>query len=749
MPHATIRPEHILRAREIVARLSVEEKVAQLEAVPFTHFLDESGRFSEAKAEEIAKYGVGIVKRVYGNGAFLDNAQMAREFNRLQEFLVKRSTARLPAMIEEEAAGGLMAPGATAFPSPLAMASTFDPELMSRVADAIGRQARALGVHQVFSPVLDLCLDPRWGRCEETFGEDPRLAAAMGVSYVKSVQAHGVAATLKHFVAYGMSEGGRNGANSWVGELDLRNLALVPFESAVKEARPLSVMASYNDVDGVPSHANGLLIDGVLRGEWGFEGFVVSDAEGVTRLLWLHRVARDAEEAALLSLSAGIDVENSYAPMRERLFWSLVEAVRSGRLPEYILDRHVERVVAVKVSLGLLENPYVSYDGGPVETAEDRALAREAAERAIILLKNDGVLPLSRDLRVLLTGPGASQPLAMLFDYHLQAHRGLGRQVTPVVTVLEGLRPLLPRLDYWPVSGFASCRDDEIEGAREAARGHDVVVAVVGERSGGFWLRDSEVLSGEGVDRDPTLPDCQLRLLRSLAGSGARLVIVLIAGRPVSLPEDVINAASAVLLTFYPGEEGGNAIARALVGLVNPSGRLPVTIPSSVGDVPVRHGLRRSSASDITVRRPRPLFPFGHGLSYSRVTYSDLRAGLEGGVLRASLKLTNEGPLEAEEVPQLYVSPPSRLYERPSLELIGFGRVRLGVGESKTVSFEVGLEALSVYMPGGRLLVPAGTYELYAGPSSADLRLKAEVELKEDLELRGRGGVLWATAKAL
>lgn len=736
-----LRPEHFLRAREIVSRLSLEEAIAQLEAIPFTDLLDEDGRLSEEKARELVGSGVGIVKRVYGNGVVRDLAAAARELNRLQRFLMER--VGIPAIPEEEGAGGLMVPQATAFPSPLAMASTFDPGLMLRVAQAIGRQASRLGVRQLFSPVLDLCLDPRWGRCEETYGEDPRLAAAMGVSYVRGVQSQGVAATLKHFVAYGASEGGRNGANAPIGYLDLRNLVMVPFEAAVKESSPLSVMPSYNDVDGVPSHANGLLIDGVLRGEWGFGGFTASDAEALSMLIDTQGVAQGREEAALLAITSGVDVENGYAPMRERLYWALADMARSGRAPESVIRRAAERVVAAKVALGLFENPYVSYSGEPLEEPGDRELAREAAERSLVLLKNEGALPLRRDARVLLTGPSAADGRALLFDYHLQAHRGLREEVTRVVSVLEGLRGLGLNVDFVRVSSWTRCSDEEVRAAAEATPGHDVVVAVVGEVAGGFWLADPEVTSGEGIDRDPVLPECQVRLLRELASAGVKLVTVIVSGRPLAIPDDVVRSSVAILYSFYPGEEGGNAIARALAGLVNPSGRLPVTIPASVGDLPVRYNLRRSSYSRITRRRPSAAFPFGHGLSYSRVEYSDLELITYDNGVRASFTVRNLGPLDVEEVSQLYMSAPSQAYERPKVELVGFARVPLKVNEARRVTFSVSYEALSVYLPGDRLVVPGGTYSFYVGPSSADLRLSGSLRLDE-VRLGGRGGGLWA-----
>ncbi|MGC9071300.1 MAG: beta-glucosidase [Acidilobus sp.] len=741
MAYPNITSREIRVAREIASKLTPEQLVAQLEAIPFTEFLDESGAFSEPKAIEAAPYGVGIVKRVFGNGRSLDISKAAKEFNRLQKFIIDR--VGVPALIEEEGAGGLMVPWATAFPSPLAMASTFDPGLMLRVAQVIGRQASRLGVRQLFSPVLDLCLDPRWGRCEETYGEDPRLAAAMGVSYVKGEQSQGVAATLKHFVAYGASEGGRNGANAPIGYLDLRNLVMVPFEAAVKESSPLSVMPSYNDVDGVPSHANGLLIDGVLRGEWGFSGFTVSDAEALSMLIDTQGVAQGREEAALLAITSGVDVENGYAPMKGRLYWALADMVRSGKAPESVIRRAAERVVAAKVALGLFENPYVSYSGGPLEEPGDRELAREAAERSVVLLKNDGALPLRHDARVLLTGPSAADGRALLFDYHLQAHRGLRDEITRVVSVLEGLRGLGLNVDFVKVSSWTNCSYEEVRAVAEAAPRHDVVVAVVGEVAGGFWLADPEVTSGEGIDRDPVLPECQVRLLEGLLSANARLVIIVISGRPLALPDTVVERSSAILMSFYAGEEGGAAIGEVLLGLVNPSGRLPVTVPRAVGDVPVHVGLRASSASRITRRRVTPLFPFGHGLSYSRVEYYDLNVSSDRDAITLTFSLRNLGPMDVEEVPQLYVSPPSEVYERPRLELLGFGRVPIKVGEVRRVMFEVRLDQLSVYLPGERLVVPGGRYIFYVGPSSANLSLRAEVEV-ERLELRGRGGLLWS-----
>ncbi|MEM0226430.1 MAG: glycoside hydrolase family 3 protein, partial [Thermofilaceae archaeon] len=474
----------------LLSRMTLEEKVAQLLSVPVEDLV-EGRSFSREKARRLLSNGIGWIRRVSGSRLGFSPKEAARFVNEVQRFLVEETRLRIPAIVFEESLAGLMAPTATCFPQAIALAATWDPELVQRVAEEIRRQALAVGCRHVLAPVLDLSWDPRWGRTEETYGEDPYLAAAIGVAYVKGVQGslrNGVLATGKHFAGHGFSEGGRNTAPVRVGEREFREAVLYPFEAAVKEAGLAAIMPAYHEIDGVPCHANSWLLRRILRDEWGFEGIVVSDGTGVRQLQTYHRVAGDDLEAAIKALEAGVDIELPHPDCYRRL----IDAVREGLVSEKRVDEAAARVLRVKALLGLFENPYVDESSVPdvLDNPEARKLAREAARKSVVLLENRGILPL-KARRIAVVGPCADDPLCMLGDYHYAAHLGLDTPAVEVVTVLEGIKRLAPSgTEIYYARGCGILTEDRsgFREAIEAAEKAEAIVAVLGERSGGFWL---------------------------------------------------------------------------------------------------------------------------------------------------------------------------------------------------------------------------------------------------------------------
>jgi len=730
--------------------MTLEEKVAQLLSIPVEALL-EGKEFSRQKARELLAHGIGQVTRVSGSRLGLRPREAARLVNAIQRFLVEETRLGILAIVHEESLAGLMASTATCFPQAIALAATWNPDLVYRVASEIRRQALLVGARQCLAPVLDLCLDPRWGRCEETYGEDPYLVAAMGVAYVRGLQGglrDGVAATCKHFAGHGSPEGGRNTAPLRAGERELREAHLFTFEAAVKEAGAMAVMPAYHEIDGVPCHANKRLLTGILRGEWGFKGIVVSDYFAVRQLQTYHRVAATDLEAAVEALEAGVDIELPSADCYKRL----IDAVREGVVSERRVEEASVRVLSVKQALGLFDNPYVDEEAVP-ETLDNpvaRELAREAAAESAVLLKNNGVLPLRSVRRLAVVGPCADDPLCMLGDYHYAAHLGLDKPGVEVVTVLEGIRRHAPpgtEVLYARGCSVLSTDRSGFAEAVEVARRADVVVAVVGERSGGFWLSGREQCSGEGLDRSELgLPGVQEELLRELVATGKPVVVVVVSGRPLALPRDVLEGVAALLEAWYPGEEGGAALAELLFGLRSPSGRLPISVPKSAGHIPAYYWRKPSSFNPYVGSDAKPLLPFGFGLSYTSFRYRDLRVepsclGPESW-LDVSVTVENVGEVEGAEVVQLYTSRAYASVARPVRELKGFAKVKLKPGEAARVAFRVPVDLLAYYDREMRLAVEAGEYRVIVARHAEDEGLQATVKVEKGFTLPARRKLL-------
>ncbi|ACB09223.1 glycoside hydrolase family 3 N-terminal domain-containing protein [Thermotoga sp. RQ2] len=740
-----------VRVRDLLSRMTLEEKVAQLGSVWGYELIDERGKFSREKAKELLKNGIGQVTRP-GGSTNLEPQEAAELVNEIQRFLVEETRLGIPAMIHEECLTGYMGLGGTNFPQAIAMASTWDPDLIEKMTTAIREDMRKIGAHQGLAPVLDVARDPRWGRTEETFGESPYLVARMGVSYVKGLQGEdikkGVVATVKHFAGYSASEGGKNWAPTNIPEREFKEVFLFPFEAAVKEANVLSVMNSYSEIDGVPCAANRKLLTDILRKDWGFEGIVVSDYFAVKVLEDYHRIARDKSEAARLALEAGIDVE---LPKTE-CYQYLKDLVEKGIISEALIDEAVARVLRLKFMLGLFENPYVEVEKAKIESHRDIAL--EIARKSIILLKNDGILPLSKEKKVALIGPNAGEVRNLLGDYMYLAHiRALLDNIDDVFgnpqiprenyerlkkSIEEHMKSIPSVLDAFKEEGieFEYAKGCEVTGedrsgfeeAIEIAKKSDVAIVVVGDKSG----LTLDCTTGESRDMaNLKLPGVQEELVLEVAKTGKPVVLVLITGRPYSL-KNVVDKVNAILQVWLPGEAGGRSIVDIIYGKVNPSGKLPISFPRSAGQIPVFHYVKPSGGrshwhGDYVDESTKPLFPFGHGLSYTKFEYSNLRIEPKevppAGEVVIKVDVENTGDRDGDEVVQLYIGREFASVTRPVKELKGFKRVSLKAKEKKTVVFRLHMDVLAYYDRDMKLVVEPGEFRVMVGSSSEDIRL--------------------------
>jgi len=776
------------RVEDLVSQMTLDEKVAQLGAVSFPDLMA-GDRFDEETALAVVPHGIGQVTRI-GATTGLRPAESAELVNQIQKLMVERTRLGIPVIVHEESLAGYCARDATVFPQAFGLACTWDPKLVEAVASAIREQLMAVGARQSLAPVLDVARDPRWGRLEETYGEDPVLAGTLGAAYVRGMQtadlSGGVLATGKHFLAHGLSEGGRNHANVQLGPRELREVYAEPFAAAIREAGLGSVMSSYSAVDGLPGSGSWEILTGLLREELGFEGLVVADYFAVELLRSYHRVAGDKGEAALKALRAGLDLE---LPALDCYGEPLKAAVAAGKVPMEAVDTAVRRVLASKVRLGLFESPYV----GAARAAEvfgrpaDVQLARRAALESIVVLKNGSVLPLRADLKkVAVLGPAADDKRLLQGDYHYPSHNeplllrsaGLsgdgkappsdlaylpsgkgafqpGWYYTDHVTPLEGLRRALgPRADVVYEKGCELTGDDHsgLQAAVEAAASAEVAIVVVGGRSG---LSQSCTV-GEGRDAtDLRLTGLQEQLVAAVAGTGAPTVVVVMSGRAHVLT-DVAAKATALLVAAPLGQEGGNALADILTGKCSPQGRLAVSLPRATGQVPIYHSHRSGSTKamfhgDYTDAEHTPLYPFGHGESYTTFSYSDLSvtATTTQAPVNISVKVANTGSSEGTEVVQLYASDLVASVARPERSLVGFARVALQAGQSATVTFSVHPSRLAFYDEKMRFVVEPGEFRFSVGSSAAALHLGQVVELMGEVASYSQRSVVATVASVV
>ena len=704
------------RVLGLVTSMTLEEKLAQIVG----YWVDQGGNVvapmqgemttASGGAEALAdatRHGIGHYTRVYGTRP-VDAAERAAWLWAEQRRLQRETRLGIPALVHEECLTGLAAWKAATFPTPLAWGASFDPALVREVGAAIGSSMRALGIHQGLAPVLDVIRDPRWGRVDECIGEDPYLVGTVGTAFVQGLQGEGVHATLKHFLGYSGSTGGRNHAPVHVGPREIADVFLPPFEMAIVEGGAWSVMNSYVDLDGVPVASDADLLTGILRDRLGFTGVVVADYFAVAFLEVMHAVAADRGDAAVLSLTAGIDVE---LPAGDAYLAPLAEKIRCGAISEAYVDRAVLRALAQKEALGLLE-PDAFADDAPtafdLDPPEHQALARRLAERSVVLLSNNGILPLDRVgqglRRVAIIGPNADRAEALQGCYSFANHVLAGypdHEIgISIPTVREALEAALaasggPKPEVVVVQGCEVDSDDTsgFAAAVEAAACADVVVMVVGDQAGLF----GRGTMGEGNDCESLeLPGVQRQLVEAVVAAGTPVALVLLTGRPYAIGwalDGPLPRPAAVLQAFFPGEGGGLAIADILTGAVNPSGRLPVSLPRSAGAQPYSY-LQPilGGPSEVTSTDPTPVRPFGFGLSYTWFCYSELsvdRVVEAGAVFSVSVTVTNSGEREGTDVVQLYGRDLKASVVRPAVALLGYVRVDLPARESRRVTFQV------------------------------------------------------------
>jgi beta-glucosidase len=749
------------RVADLLGRMTLAEKLAQLGSFWAFEIVDVDGLDLDRLAA-LAEDGVGSLTRLAGS-TNLRPIEVAEAANAIQRFLVEETRLGIPALIHEECLHGLLAWAAPCFQQSIGAAAAFDTALVAEVAGTIRRRMLLTGARHALGPVLDIGRDPRWGRIEETYGEDPYLAMELSCAYVASLQGddlrEGVAATGKHLVGHGLAEGGMNQAPAHIGPRELRDEQLLPFEAAVRVAGLASMMPAYCDVDGVPCHASHELLTATLRDRWGFDGIVSSDYIAVEMLATAHRLTADLAEAAKLALHAGVDSE---LPRTAAFGRPLEAAIADGRVGLDAVDAAVARILRLKFRLGLFERPFVEVP--TVATLEalavDEARAAAAlARRSLVLVANDGILPLATTTaRLAVVGPLADSARDLLGDYShlvhietLQEQRdqgnalGIDHAATKVVegeldgrpTILAAVRAAFPGSDVEHAAGggVSTATDAELAAAVEVARAADVAIVVLGERSG---LTD-DATTGEFRDRrDLGFSGRQQELLDAVVETGTPVVLVVVSGRPLAI-ERAAATCAAILLAWVPGDAGPVAIADALTGASNPGGKLPISMPRHVGQVPLsyRHhptGGHSQPKGDYVDGSTAPLWPFGFGLSYTTFALRDLRLDrtevpTDGGRVAISADVVNTGQRAGDEVVQLYVRDEEATVARPVIELRGYRRVTLQPGECRTVTFQLSAEQLAYTGADLRRVVEPGTMTLSVGTSSVDRPLSSTITL--------------------
>lgn len=727
------------RVEDLLGRMTLEEKIAQMN-------MNGMGEYRQLP------HGAGVVE-----SPFISVQEIARMSSETKRYARENTRLGIPPIQIGECLHGQLAMGATIFPQAIAQGSTWNPALVERMASVIALEASASGVDQALSPLFDLAREPRYGRTEECYGEDPYLVARMGVAFVEGMQGkaeytrvHGIApgklmCTAKHFAGYSVPAGGINLAPSSLGEREMRTLHLYPFEKVVKDANVCAVMPSYNEVDGMPAHSNRWLLTDVLRGEWGFGGYVFTDYGGLSQLHNFHHVAADASEAAVMGINAGVDLEAA----RPDAYARLSDLVKAGKVKEEQIDAAVRRILRAKFMAGLFDKPYPDPErlSEVVHRPEHVAQALEVAQESAVLLKNDSaLLPLdaSKLKSIAVIGPNADQVQYGDYTYTRDNRSG--------VTILQGLRDRLGsrvQINYAKGCNITGSDRSGIAAAVEAASKSDVAVVVLGETSvilsglgWGVGLGENEprdpFVSGEGYDLtslDP--PGVQRELLQAVCATGKPVVLVMVHGRPWSIDWEK-DHVPAILEAWYPGEQGGNAIAGILLGDVNPSGRLNCSVPRSVGHLPVTYdykpsarGINREPGTpekpgrDYVFSSPAPLFAFGHGLSYTTFEYSDLKIdnNESAKTVKVSVNVRNTGRRDGKEVVQLYVNDRVSSVTTPQKMLKGFDKIELKAGEQKTVTFDLPYDELALWNASMQRVVEPGEFAVMIGRSAEDIVL--------------------------
>jgi len=763
LPYKDSRLTTEQRVNDLLGRMTVEEKVGQLSKLLGWEMYEKKGKHvgvSDKLKKAVKEQHIGLLwatlradpwtQKTLLNG--LNPIEAARATNAIQRYMLDSTRLGIPLLLSEEAPHGHMAIGATVFPTAIGQASTWNPNLIQRMASTIALETYAVGGKNGYGPVLDLARDPRWSRTEETYGEDPYLTGKMGIAMIRGFQGEKIGqqdkiiGTLKHFVAYAAPDGGHNGESVSFGERSLRHYFLSPFEKAVKSGAG-SVMTAYNSIDGIPCSANPWLLKDILRKDWGFTGFVVSDLLSISGLNGGHATAATAEEAASQSIQAGLDVDLSgsgYGP-------NLLKAMQQGLVEPAVLDTAVARVLRMKFNLGLFDRPYVDEKQviQKVATAQNKSVARAVARESIILLKNEkNILPLSKSLkRIAVIGPNADNAYNQLGDYTAPQADG------KVQTVLTGIRAAVGKgtqVDYVKGCAIRDTTKSDIPAAVAVAQQADAVVLILGGSSARDFKTSyqatgaanvdpntvSDMESGEGFDRvSLDMMGDQLKLMKAIQATGKPVVLVTIMGRPLNL-NWAAEYIPAIVNGWYPGQEGGLAIADVLFGDYNPAGRLPISVPRSVGQLPVHYNHTKPKHHDYVEMSAKPLYAFGYGLSYSKFEYSNLQVGLTEGaddfVCTVSFDVENKGSVNGDEVAQLYVVDEVSSVVTPIMQLKQFERKAIAAGKKERYTFQLSKEDLKLWNAANAWKTEKGKFKLLVGASSDDIRLKGEAELKKD-----------------
>ena len=756
------------RAKDLLGRMTLEEKAGQLGSYWIYQLCDKEG-FSEVIADDLMKNGLGQVSRIGGASTFTPE-ECARNANRIQRYLVEKTRLGIPAIIHEEACSGVLARGSTVFPQTIGVSCSWNPDLPEEMACIIREQMRAAGRHQVLAPLMDVTRDPRWGRVEETYGEDPYLVSRMSTSFVKGLQGDdltkGVVSTGKHFAGHGLSEGGMNWAPVHIPAREMREVFLTPFEAAIKEAGLASIMPAYHELDGLPCHANKELLHDVLREEWKFDGIIVTDYFGITQLYDYHNLTGDLTASAKLALETGLDME---LPNTDSFGDILVEGVRSKRIDIELVDTAVLRVLKMKIRLGLFENPFVdeSRTTSVFNTPQQLTTALKIARESLVLLKNnDSLLPLRKDLgSIAVIGPNADNIRNMLGDYTYPAHieslievketdNELDQPVPDnvdtehihmpeMISFLQAIREKVSNDTVVRYAKGCEILGDDKSGfseAVEAAGKSEVVLMFVGDKAG----LAIDCSSGESRDRAVlTLPGEQESLVRAVVETGVPVILVLVNGRPFTLEWEHENIP-AILEAWLPGAQGAVAVADAIFGDYNPGGKLTITIPRTVGQIPVYYNHKKSGGrshwkGDYVETSTKPLYPFGFGLSYTQFKYSDFsidkaKCAVED-VVKVGISVTNIGDIDGDEIVQLYINDAQASVTRPVMELKGFKRVALEAGQTRRVTFTLSPKLLGFYNAAMDFVVETGDINVMIGSSSTQIEASGSFYITGDTTL--------------
>jgi beta-glucosidase len=704
------------RVQDLLGRMSVEEKVRQLDMYSgSSDFLTDSQRIDDTHAKADAVFNPANAEKVIGSlgvGSIHDLYPPPRLYNAIQAWVIKSNPLGIPALFIEEGLHGYMGYDQTVFPQSVNLATTWNVELAKETAAAIAAEARADGVGMILAPVLDVARDPRWGRVEEDFGEDPFLCGQLGLNYVEGMQGdslttdHNCIAEPKHFAAHGSPESGLNTSPVHAGEREVRTVMLKTFEPAIREGHAMGVMAAYHDIDGVPCTSNPWLLQKVLKDEWGFQGFVLSDLGAIRRLYDTHHVAATPADAARLALNSGVDMQ--FYDFGHDVFQNaIIDGVKNGQVSEATLDAAVLRVLRVKFMLGLFDHPFVdtNLDKSVRRSQKHLDLSLEVARQSMCLLKNENdLLPLKKDLRqIAVIGPNGN--ITRLGDYADVAREG------QEFGMLNQIRKIVSR---GTKVSFSEGKD--IESAVALAKKSEIVFLALGEKKG---------ISGEGFDRsDLNLPGNQEELLEAIVKTGVRVVLVLQNGRPLTISW-AANHVPAILEAWYPGEFGGRAIAETVFGDNNPAGRLPVTFPKNVGQLPVFYNHFPSKNNNYVDSNDSPQFVFGYGLSYTTFKYSNLNVEQRADDVSVSFDLTNTGHRDGDEVAQVYLHETTASVATPIKALKAFSRVHLTAGETKSITLQIPRGELAVWGANQAWEVEPGEFTASVGGSSeADLSAK-------------------------